>query len=126
MTQTTDPTSIHKFIPVETYGTVEFFIQAIRDVNNIDSRKILVVNDLTNINNSETQRVSIGSSFVDYDITIEDGYINLIADPTTSLRVTYSISYTAITRPTILNIISTEDDSIILTENDKTIITEDY
>ena len=126
ITQTTDPTSIHKFIPVESYATVEFFIQAIRDLTNIDARKILTVNNFTNINKLETQNVSIGSSFVDYNLTIENGLINLIAIPSSPLRITYNISYTAFTRPTVLNILTTEDNNAILTENDQTIISENY
>jgi hypothetical protein len=126
ITQTTTPTSIHQFIPVDTYATVEFFIQAIRDLSNIDARKILTVNNITSINKLETQNVSIGSSFIDYNLTIENGFVNLIAIPSSPLRITYNISYTAITRPTVLNILTTEDDNAILTENDNTIITEDY
>jgi len=126
ITQTTTPTSIHQFIPVDTYATVEFFIQAIRDLSNIDARKILTVNNITSINKLETQNVSIGSSFIDYNLTIENGFVNLIAIPSSPLRITYNISYTAITRPTVLNILTTEDDNTILTENDKMLIAEDY
>jgi hypothetical protein len=123
--QTSTPISIHKLLSVYEYSTVEYFIQATKDLN-VDSRKMLTVNNKTNINKEEIHSVSIGSTFVNYDVNVEDGYINLVATASTSSKIVYSIVYTAITRPIIKFMLADENNNTILTENDKMLIAEDY
>jgi len=125
ITQSTSPTSIHKSIPVQNYATVEYLIQATKDLN-VDTRKILVVTDKTFINKTEIHSVSIGSTFVDYDLNIEDGYVNLVATATTSSKIVYSILYTAIARPQLYYELTDENGNSILTESGNILIVEDY
>jgi len=125
ITQSTSPTSIHKSIPVQNYATVEYLIQATEDLN-VDTRKILVVTDKTFINKTEIHSVSIGSTFVDYDLNIEDGYVNLVATATTSSKIVYSILYTAIARPQLYYELTDENGNSILTESGNILIVEDY
>ena len=123
--QTSTPISIHKLLSVHEYSTVEYFIQATKDLN-VDSRKMLTVNNKTNINKEEIHSISIGSTFVNYDVNVEDGYINLVATASTSSKIVYSIVYTAIARPIIKFMLADENNNTILTENDKMLIAEDY
>ncbi len=123
--KTTSPISIHKLLSAEEYSTVEYFIQATEDLN-VDSRKILTVNNKTFINKEEIHSVSIGSTFVNYNVNIENGYINLVATASTSSKIVYSIVYTAITRPILEYMLTDENSNTILTENDKMLIAEDY
>ena len=125
ITQSTSPTSIHKSIPVQNYATVEYLIQATKELN-VDTRKILVVTDKTFINKTEIHSVSIGSTFVDYDLNIEDGYVNLVATATTSSKIVYSILYTAIARPQLYYELTDENGNSILTESGNILIVEDY
>lgn len=115
------PTSIHKVLPVEEYSTVDYTIQA-TDGQHIQAVKILSVNNGNLLNKVESSLVSTGSTFVSYDINIEDNFINLVAIPTISTRIVYSILYTAIAIPYRQFIITTEDDDIILTEDDQSIL----
>ena len=125
LTETTSPTSIHKLISAKDYASVEYLIQASKDLD-VDTRKIIVVNNITSINKSETHLVSTGSTFVGYDLNIEDGYINLIATPTTSSKVIYSILYTAIARPLLKYQLTDEIGNTIFTEDGNMLIAEDY
>ena len=125
LTETTSPTSIHKLISAQDYASVEYLIQASKDLD-VDTRKIIVVNNITSINKSETHLVSTGSTFVGYDLNIEDGYINLIATPTTSSKVIYSILYTAIARPLLKYQLTDEIGNTIFTEDGNMLIAEDY
>ena len=120
-TNTTDPTSIHKSIPVADYSTVEYTIQASKGLD-INTKKIVCVNDTININNTEVYSVSVGSTFVNYDINISDGYIDLVATSTDLVTIVYQISYIAFSRPDF--VISTENDELILTEDGNMIQTE--
>ena len=122
-TNTTDPTSIHKSIPVADYSTVEYTIQASKGLD-INTKKIVCVNDTININNTEVYSVSVGSTFVNYDINISDGYIDLVATSTDLVTIVYQISYTAFSRPVSEFAISTENDELILTEDENMIQTE--
>jgi len=125
LTETTSPTSIHKLISAKDYASVEYLIQASKEFD-VDTRKIIVVNNITSINKSETHLVSTGSTFVGYDLNIEDGYINLIATPTTSSKVIYSILYTAIARPLLKYQLTDEIGNTIFTEDGNMLIAEDY
>jgi hypothetical protein len=120
ITQTLTPTSLHKVLSVDEYGTVEYSIQA---TNGIDFHtvKILSVNNGISINNLEVSSVSTGSTFVSYDVTIENELINLVATPTTTDRIIYSMIYTAITKPYSQYTITDENNNALLTEDDKTI-----
>ena len=126
-TNTVDPTSIHKSILVADYSTVEYTIQASRGLD-IETKKIICVNDTTNINKTEVYSVSVGSTFTSYDINITDGYIDLVVTPTDLGTIVYNVSYIAISRPESIvqidYIISTENDELILTEDGNMIQTE--
>jgi chromosome segregation ATPase len=121
VSDSTNPVSIHKVLSVEEYSTIDYTIQA---TNGLDFHtvKILGVNNGSLLNKVETNSVSTGSTFVSYDLNIEDNFINLVAIPTTSNRIVYSILYTAIAVPYRQFIISTDDDNIILTEDDQSIL----
>lgn len=120
VSDSTSPVSIHKILSVEEYSTVDYTIQATNG-QNIQAVKILSVNNGSSLNKVETNLVSTGSTFVSYDINIEDNFVNLVAIPTTSSRIVYSILYTAIAVPYRQFIITTENDDIILTEDDQSI-----
>jgi hypothetical protein len=123
VTNTTNPTSIHKAISISNYATVEYLIQATKGLS-VNTVKLLSVNDTININTIEAYSASIGSTFVNYSINIDDGFVNLIATPNDISTIVYNISYTAITRQNAEFIIKTEDDQIILTEDGDMIQTE--
>lgn len=120
ITETLTPTSLHKVLSVNEYGTVEYSIQA---TNGLDFHtvKILSVNNGTSINNLEMSSVSTGSTFVSYNVLIENELINLVATPTTTDRIIYSMIYTAITKPYTQYTITDENNNALLTEDDKTI-----
>lgn len=120
ITETLTPTSLHKVLSVNEYGTVEYSIQA---TNGLDFHtvKILSVNNGTSINNQEVSSVSTGSTFVSYNVTIENDLINLIATPTTTDRIIYSMIYTAIAKPLTQYTLTDENNNALLTEDDKTI-----
>jgi hypothetical protein len=123
VTNTTNPTSIHKVISISNYATVEYLIQATKGLS-VNTVKLLSVNDTININTIEVYSASIGSTFVNYSINIDDGFVNLVATPNDISTIIYNISYTAITRQKAEFIIKTEDDQIILTEDGDMIQTE--
>lgn len=125
ITQSANPISIHKKISALEYSTVEYLIQATLDLR-VDSRRIITVNDKININKKEIESVSIGSTFVDYVLNIEDGYVNLVATATTSSKIVYNILYTAISRPLLEFNITDESNNLIITEDNNMLVAEDY
>ena len=124
-TNSTNPTSIHNSLSSLKYSTVEYTIQAIKinDVvtDDIVTTKIVCVNDTVNINSTEVYSVSIGSTFVSYDINISNGHINLVAIPTSLAVIVYNVSYNAISRPISDFIISTENNEVLISEEGNTI-----
>jgi hypothetical protein len=123
VTNTTNPTSIHKNLLTSSYATVEYLIQATKGLS-VNTVKLLSVNDTININTIEAYSASIGSTFVNFSINIDDGFVDLVATPNDISTIIYNISYTAITRQNAEFIIKTEDDQIILTEDGDMIQTE--
>jgi hypothetical protein len=123
ITNTTNPTSIHKNVNVSDYSTIEYLIQATNGVS-INTVKILSVNNGLNINSSVVSSASVGSTFVDFNINIDDGFIDLVATSNTNSTIIYNVSYLAITRPAIEFTLQTENNMIILTEDGNKIQTE--
>jgi hypothetical protein len=123
ITNTSNPTSIHKNVDASDYSTIEYLIQATNGVS-INTVKILSVNNVLNINSSVVSSVSVGSTFVDFNINIDDGFIDLVATSNTNSTIIYNVSYLAITRPAVEFTLQTENNMIILTENGNKIQTE--
>ncbi len=123
ITNTTNPTSIHKNVNVSDYSTIEYLIQATNGVS-INTVKILSVNNVLNINSSVVSSVSVGSTFVDFNINIDDGFIDLVATSNTNSTIIYNVSYLAITRPAVEFTLQTENNMVILTEDGNKIQTE--
>jgi len=123
ITNTSNPTSIHKNVDASDYSTIEYLIQATNGVS-INTVKILSVNNVLNINSSVVSSVSVGSTFVDFNINIDDGFIDLVATSNTNSTIIYNVSYLAITRPAVEFTLQTENNMIILTEDGNKIQTE--
>lgn len=122
-TNTVDPVSIHMNLPVADYASVEYLIQASKG-KNTQTNKIISVNNAVSINNNEVYSVSTDSTFINYDINISDGRINLVATALDSFPIIYNVSYIAISRPIPKFALATENEELILTEDSKMIQTE--
>lgn len=120
ITETLTPTSIHKFLSVDDYGTVEYLIQATSGLS-FHTVKLVSINNSISINNLEVSSVFLGSTLASYNVTIEDDFINLVVTPTTTDKIVYSIIYTAIKKPYKQYIIRDENNNTIVTEDDKSI-----
>ena len=118
-------TSIHKQLSVDDFSTVEYTIQANSEVD-INTTKIISVNNKISINSLEIHSVSTGSTFVNYSINIEDNLINLVVTPLLETKINYNILYNAIYRPYKNIILTDENENAILTENSEFLIAEDY
>lgn len=118
-------TSIHKQLSVDDFSTVEYTIQANSGVD-INTTKIISVNNKISINSLEIHSVSTGSTFVNYSINIEDNLINLVVTPLLETKINYNILYNAIYRPYKNFILTDENENAILTENSEFLIAEDY
>lgn len=117
-------TSIHKQLSVDDFSTVEYTIQANSGVD-INTTKIISVNNKISINSLEIHSVSTGSTFVNYSINIEDNLINLVVTPLLETKINYNILYNAIYRPYKNIILTDENENAILTENSEFLIAED-
>ena len=118
-------TSIHKQLSVDDFSTVEYTIQANSGVD-INTTKIISVNNKISINSLEIHSVSTGSTFVNYSINIEDNLINLVVTPLLETKINYNILYNAIYRPYKNFILTDENENAILTENSEILIAESY
>lgn len=91
---TLSPVGIHSVLPVATYRSVEYFIQATTG-SRYHVSKILSIHDGSTAYNTTYGDVFSNGSIATFDIDISGGNIRLVATASTSTSVKYIINYIA-------------------------------
>lgn len=93
-TSTTSQTAIHT-LPISTYRSVEYLIQATQGTN-YHLTKVLSVHDGTLAYPTEYGILYTNTSLAAFTVDISGGNMRLLATPSSSSLTTYKIKFTAI------------------------------
>lgn len=91
---TTSPVGIHSALPVATYRSVEYTIQATSGTN-YQLTKLLSIHNGSTAYNTIYGSVYSNNLFSTLDVDISGGNIRLVATASTTAQVSYIINYTS-------------------------------
>jgi hypothetical protein len=91
-TSTTSAVGIHSVLPVATYRSVEYFIQA-TEGSRYHASKLLSIHDGSAAYNTTYGDIFSNGSIATFDVDISGGNVRLVATASTSSSVTYIINY---------------------------------
>lgn len=94
-TSSVSQVGIHSVLPITTYRTVEYTIQAARGTD-FHATKILSIHNGTLTYNSEYGTVFNNVTLADYDVDISGGNMRLLATPASSGITTYRVLFNAV------------------------------
>ena len=93
-TQSLNTVGIHSVLPISSYRSVEYTIQASRG-NNYHLSKILSIHNGTITYNSEYGSVYNNGQVAIFDVDISGGNIRLLSTPTSSTQTNYIVNFVA-------------------------------
>ena len=92
-TSTLSPVGIHSALPVATYRSVEYFIQATTG-SRYHAVKLLSIHDGSTAYNTTYGDIFSNGSISTFDVDISGGNIRLVATASTDANVSYIVNYT--------------------------------